>query len=179
MVFQNYALYPHLTIYDNLAFYLKLKKEKKDAIVTAVLNVTKLLGLEELLDRKPSELSGGQRQRVAIGRAMIRKPQVFLFDEPLSNLDTQLRNKLKSEIAKLHLHLKSTFIYVTHDQNEAMTLADKIVMLNKGSIVQIDTPEQIYKNPKNIFVAEFLGSPTINIFDVKIINENKKLLYSI
>ncbi|SAL72541.1 ABC transporter-like protein [Caballeronia peredens] len=162
MVFQSYALYPHMTLYDNMAFGLKLAGEKKPAIDAAVKNAAKILHIDHLLDRKPKQLSGGQRQRVAIGRAITRKPKVFLFDEPLSNLDAALRVKMRLEFARLHDDLKTTMIYVTHDQVEAMTLADKIVVLSAGNIEQVGTPNTLYHAPANRFVAGFIGSPKMN-----------------
>ncbi|SAL72246.1 ABC transporter-like protein [Caballeronia arvi] len=162
MVFQSYALYPHMTLYDNMAFGLKLAGEKKPAIDAAVKNAAKVLHIDHLLDRKPKQLSGGQRQRVAIGRAITRKPKVFLFDEPLSNLDAALRVKMRLEFARLHDDLKTTMIYVTHDQVEAMTLADKIVVLSAGNIEQVGTPNTLYHAPANRFVAGFIGSPKMN-----------------
>ncbi len=168
MVFQSYALYPHMTIYDNIAFSLKLKKEKPDIIKKKVEEVSKILDLDEFLKRKPASLSGGQRQRVAIGRAIIREPKVLLFDEPLSNLDAKLRNRMRFEISKLRKNLESTFIYVTHDQVEAMTLADRIVVFNDGHIQQVGTPMDLYNTPSNLFVAGFIGSPQINSFKGKL-----------
>ncbi|MGL5429725.1 MAG: ABC transporter ATP-binding protein [Vibrio sp.] len=162
MVFQSYALYPHMTVYENIAFSMKLAKKSKEEIEHKVMLAAKSLHLEKLLDRKPSELSGGQRQRVAIGRAIVRHPEVFLFDEPLSNLDAELRVKMRMEIARLHNELNSTMIYVTHDQVEAMTLADKIVVLNAGRVEQIGSPLDLYNNPDNLFVAGFIGSPKMN-----------------
>jgi multiple sugar transport system ATP-binding protein len=176
MVFQNYALYPHMTVYDNMAFALKLRKESKDEIAKKVNDAAKLLGIESLLDRKPKQLSGGQRQRVALGRAIVRKPSVFLFDEPLSNLDAKLRVQMRAEIIKLHKTLETTMIYVTHDQVEAMTMADKIVVMKDGIIHQIDSPLNLYNNPVNLFVAGFIGSPAINQLSGKII-EKDSLLY--
>jgi len=164
MVFQNYALYPHLTIAENLAFPLTIKKEKKEIIKRKVEEVAKMLDLELYLNRKPKELSGGQRQRVALGRALIKHPAVFLFDEPLSNLDAKLRMSMRGEITRLHREVGATSIYVTHDQVEAMTMADKIAILKLGILQQFGTPEQIYNSPANLFVAEFIGSPQINIF---------------
>ncbi|WP_244814286.1 ABC transporter ATP-binding protein [Caballeronia sp. Lep1P3] len=163
MVFQSYALYPHMTLYDNMAFGLKLAGEKKPAIDAAVKNAAKILHIDHLLDRKPKQLSGGQRQRVAIGRAITRKPKVFLFDEPLSNLDAALRVKMRLEFARLHDDLKTTMIYVTHDQVEAMTLADKIVVLSAGNVEQVGTPNTLYHAPANKFVAGFIGSPKMNL----------------
>ncbi len=164
MVFQSYALYPHMTIYDNIAFSLKLKKVNPDIIKKKVEEVSKILDLDEFLKRKPASLSGGQRQRVAIGRAIIREPKVLLFDEPLSNLDAKLRNRMRFEISKLRKNLNSTFVYVTHDQVEAMTLADRIVVFNDGHIQQVGTPMDLYDKPSNLFVAGFIGSPQINSF---------------
>lgn len=166
MVFQNYALYPHMTIYDNIAFGLKRMKIDKAEIDTRIKAVTATLGLEPYLGRKPTELSGGQQQRVAIARAMIKTPRVFLFDEPLSNLDAKLRNHMRAEIARLHLALKTTTIYVTHDQLEAMTLADRIVLMKGGAIEQVGTPEEIYERPRTLFVAGFIGTPNMNFLDV-------------
>jgi multiple sugar transport system ATP-binding protein len=165
MVFQSYALYPHMSLYDNMAFGLKLAGTKKPAIDTAVRNAAKILHIDHLLDRKPKQLSGGQRQRVAIGRAITRKPTVFLFDEPLSNLDAALRVKMRLEFARLHDELKTTMIYVTHDQVEAMTLADKIVVLSAGKLEQVGSPYQLYHAPANRFVAGFIGSPKMNFLE--------------
>ena len=162
MVFQNYALYPHMTVYDNMAFGLKLRKFAKSEIDTRVRDAAAILGIEEYLDRKPKALSGGQRQRVAVGRAIVRKPKVFLFDEPLSNLDAKLRVQMRTEISKLHQRLGTTMIYVTHDQTEAMTMGDKIVLLKDGFVQQIESPLRIYNNPVNRFVAGFIGSPAMN-----------------
>ncbi|MBI9032520.1 sn-glycerol-3-phosphate ABC transporter ATP-binding protein UgpC [bacterium] len=172
MVFQNYALYPHMTIYDNMAFALKLRKESKSEIDKKVKDAAKLLGIESLLDRKPKQLSGGQRQRVALGRAIVRKPSVFLFDEPLSNLDAKLRVQMRAEIIKLHKTLETTMIYVTHDQVEAMTMADKIVVMKDGIIHQIDSPLNLYNKPVNLFVAGFIGSPAINQLIGKIVKND-------
>ena len=175
MVFQSYALYPHMSVFDNISFGLKSEKISKNEIKSKVFEAAKILKIEELLDRRPKELSGGQRQRVAIGRAITRNPKLFLFDEPLSNLDAALRSEMRVEISKLHKKLKSNIVYVTHDQIEAMTLADKIVIMNKGKIEQSGTPHDIYSNPNNIFVAEFIGNPKMNIFKVEsknIINKN-------
>jgi len=165
MVFQSYALYPHMTLYDNMAFGLKLAGAKKPEIDAAVRNAAKILHIDHLLDRKPKQLSGGQRQRVAIGRAITRKPKVFLFDEPLSNLDAALRVKMRLEFARLHDELKTTMIYVTHDQVEAMTLADKIVVLSAGNLEQVGTPTMLYHAPANRFVAGFIGSPKMNFME--------------
>ncbi len=172
MVFQNYALYPHMSVYENMAFGLKLRKFPKAEIESRVREAAKILGIEEYLDRKPKALSGGQRQRVAVGRAIVRKPKVFLFDEPLSNLDAKLRVQMRTEISKLHHKLEATMIYVTHDQMEAMTMGDKIVVMKDGYIQQIDTPLRIYNYPSNIFVAGFIGSPSMNFVDGKILSEN-------
>jgi multiple sugar transport system ATP-binding protein len=163
MVFQNYALYPHMSVYDNMAFGLKLRKTPKAEIDRRVNEAAKILGIEHLLDRKPKALSGGQRQRVAMGRAIVREPKVFLMDEPLSNLDAKLRVQMRTEITKLHERLKTTFIYVTHDQTEAMTLGTRIVVLKDGIIQQVDTPQNLYDNPVNLFVAGFIGSPQMNL----------------
>ncbi|WP_354623838.1 sn-glycerol-3-phosphate ABC transporter ATP-binding protein UgpC [Psychromonas sp. MME2] len=168
MVFQSYALYPHMTVYDNIAFSLKLSGLKKAEIEKKVRPITDMLQLTPLLNRKPKALSGGQRQRVAMGRAMVRTPEVFLFDEPLSNLDAKLRNAMRSEIKELHRKIKKTTIYVTHDQVEAMTLADRIVVLHGGHIAQVGTPEEIYNRPANKFVAGFIGSPSMNLLEGKI-----------
>ena len=165
MVFQNYALYPHMTVYDNMAFGLKLRKVPKDQIDKMVREAAKILDLEPLLDRKPKALSGGQRQRVAMGRAIVRNPKVFLMDEPLSNLDAKLRVQMRSEIASLHNRLKATIIYVTHDQTEAMTLGTRIVVLKDGVIMQVDSPQKLYNEPNNLFVAGFIGSPQMNFID--------------
>jgi multiple sugar transport system ATP-binding protein len=162
MVFQNYALYPHMTVYDNMAFGLKLRKYSKTEIDTRVQQAAEILGIRDILDRKPKQLSGGQRQRVAVGRAIVRKPQVFLFDEPLSNLDAKLRVQMRTEISKLHTQLDATMIYVTHDQVEAMTMGDRIVVMKDGYIQQIDSPLNLYNNPVNRFVAGFIGSPAMN-----------------
>ena len=162
MVFQSYALYPHMTVRQNISFSLRVAKAPKELTERRTREVAKMLQLEELLDRRPAQLSGGQRQRVAIGRALVREPEVFLFDEPLSNLDAMLRVQMRVEIAKLHQDLKTTMIYVTHDQVEAMTLADKIVVLDKGEISQVGTPMDLYNHPANKFVASFIGSPTMN-----------------
>ena len=169
-VFQSYALYPHMTVYENIAFGLKMRKVKKAEIDKKVKEAAKILDLEELLDRKPKQLSGGQRQRVALGRAIVRNPKVFLMDEPLSNLDAKLRVQMRVEIKKLHEKLQTTFIYVTHDQTEALTMGDRIVVLDKGVIQQVDTPENIYNNPANMFVAGFIGSPQINFVTCPILN---------
>jgi len=172
MVFQNYALYPHMTVYENMAFGLKLRKFPKDEIKQRVNDAAKILGLEEYLERKPKALSGGQRQRVAVGRAIVRKPKVFLFDEPLSNLDAKLRVQMRTEISKLHRSLEATMVYVTHDQTEAMTMGDKIVVMKGGVIQQIDAPLNLYNFPTNKFVAGFIGSPAMNFIEGKIIKDN-------
>lgn len=166
MVFQNYALYPHMTVFDNMAFGLKLRKYPKDEIKQRVEEAAAILGLTELLDRKPADMSGGQRQRVAMGRAIVRDAKVFLMDEPLSNLDAKLRVQMRAEIAKIHQRIGATTIYVTHDQTEAMTLADRIVIMKLGKIMQIGTPQELYNKPANKFVAGFIGSPAMNFFDV-------------
>ena len=165
MVFQNYALYPHMTVYDNMAFGLKLRKVPKDEIDKKVREAAKILDLEKLLDRKPKALSGGQRQRVAMGRAIVRNPKVFLMDEPLSNLDAKLRVQMRIEISKLHENLGATIIYVTHDQTEAMTLGTRIVVMKDGVVQQVDTPQALYNTPCNLFVAGFIGSPQMNFMD--------------
>lgn len=168
MVFQSYALYPHLSVYDNMAFGLKLRKTPKDEIKRRVDEAATILDITHLLDRKPRQLSGGQRQRVAVGRAIVREPKVFLFDEPLSNLDAKLRVQMRAEISKLHQRLQTTFIYVTHDQTEAMTMASRIAVINKGDLQQLDTPQNLYDQPNNIFVAGFIGSPAMNFFPAKL-----------
>jgi len=168
MVFQNYALYPHMTVYDNMAFGLKLRKVPKDEIKKRVEEAARILDIEHLLDRKPKALSGGQRQRVALGRAIVRDPQVFLLDEPLSNLDAKLRAQMRTELSKLHARLGTTFIYVTHDQTEAMTMGDRIVVMKDGIIQQVDNPTNLYNNPVNMFVAGFIGSPQMNFIDSKL-----------
>ena len=165
MVFQNYALYPHMSVYDNMAFALKLRKVPKEEIDAKIKEAAKILDIESLLDRKPKALSGGQRQRVALGRAIVRQPKVFLMDEPLSNLDAKLRVQMRTEITKLHKKLGTTFIYVTHDQTEAMTMGTRIVVMNKGVVQQVDTPQNIYNYPKNKFVASFIGSPQMNFMN--------------
>ena len=165
MVFQNYALYPHMTVFDNMAFGLKLRKVPKDEIDKKVRNAARILDLEKLLDRKPKALSGGQRQRVAMGRAIVREPKVFLMDEPLSNLDAKLRVQMRSEISSLHQRLGATIIYVTHDQTEAMTLGTRIVVMKDGVIMQVDSPQKLYNEPNNLFVAGFIGSPQMNFMD--------------
>ena len=173
MVFQNYALYPHLSVYDNMAFALKLKKTPKDVIDKKVREVAQILGITQYLERKPKALSGGQRQRVAIGRAMVRDPKVFLMDEPLSNLDAKLRNQMRAEIIKLRQRINTTFMYVTHDQTEAMTLGDRIVIMKDGYVNQIGTPVEVFNKPVNLFVAGFIGMPVMNFFDdCKLLLEN-------
>ncbi len=174
MVFQNYALYPHMTVYENMAFSLKLRKEPKDVIDKKVREAAEILDITQYLDRKPKALSGGQRQRVAIGRAIVRDPAVFLMDEPLSNLDAKLRNQMRAEILKLRERIDTTFVYVTHDQTEAMTLGDRIVIMRDGYIQQIGTPQQVFNNPSNLFVAGFIGSPQMNFFDGQLIREGDK-----
>lgn len=178
MVFQNYALYPHMTVYENIAFGLKLKKFSKSEIERRVKEAAKILGLEKLLNKKPKALSGGQRQRVAVGRAIVRNPKVFLFDEPLSNLDAKLRVQMRSEISRLHKELSATMIYVTHDQVEAMTMGDRIVVMKDGKVQQIDTPLNLYNNPANKFVAGFIGSPSMNFIDGKIVDTGRILFQS-
>jgi len=168
MVFQSYALYPHMNVYENMSFGLKIEKKSKEEIETKVMQAAKILKIEELLERKPKQLSGGQRQRVAIGRAITRNPKIFLFDEPLSNLDAALRAEMRVEISKLHKQIKTNMIYVTHDQVEAMTLADRIVILNHGNIEQVGSPEEIYDDPANVFVAQFIGTPKMNILKLSI-----------
>ena len=168
MVFQNYALYPHMTVYENMAFSLKLKKTPKDEIDRKVKEAAEILDITQYLDRKPKALSGGQRQRVAIGRAIVRNPAVFLMDEPLSNLDAKLRNQMRAEIIKLRQRIDTTFVYVTHDQTEAMTLGDRIVIMRDGFIQQIGTPQEVFNHPANLFVAGFIGTPQMNFFDAKL-----------
>jgi multiple sugar transport system ATP-binding protein len=175
MVFQSYALYPHMSVYDNLAFGLKLRKTPKGEIKRRVQEAADILGIGDLLARKPRQLSGGQRQRVAVGRAIVREPKVFLFDEPLSNLDAKLRIAMRSEITKLHHRLETTFIYVTHDQTEAMTMASRIAVINKGSLQQLDTPQALYDHPDNMFVAGFIGAPAMNFFNAKLQKNDGKL----
>ena len=172
MVFQSYALYPHMTVYDNMAFSLNMKNESKEIIDKRVKNAAHVLQLEDYLYNRPSDISGGQRQRVALGRAIVRNPAVFLMDEPLSNLDAKLRESMRVEIVRLHNQLDTTSIYVTHDQTEAMTMATKIVLLDKGVIQQVGAPTEFYERPENLFVAGFIGSPTMNIIEGKIENAN-------
>ncbi len=175
MVFQSYALYPHLSVYDNMAFSLKLRGTPKAEIKRRVGEAADILGIGEMLDRKPRQLSGGQRQRVAVGRAIVRQPRVFLFDEPLSNLDAKLRVETRANISKLHQSLQTTFIYVTHDQTEAMTMASRIAVVNKGQLQQLDTPKTLYDRPANLFVAGFIGSPAMNFFPAKLKRDGGKL----
>ncbi len=174
MVFQNYALYPHMTVYDNIAYGLKLRKFPKRVIDQKVREAAEILDITELLGRKPKALSGGQRQRVAIGRAIVREPQVFLMDEPLSNLDAKLRNQMRSEIIKLRQKVNTTFIYVTHDQTEAMTLGDRIVIMKEGFVQQVGTPQEVFHHPANLFVAGFIGTPQMNIFDAQLIRDGER-----
>ena len=175
MVFQNYALYPHMTVYDNIAFALKLRKMPKDEIDKKVKEAAEILDITQYLGRKPKALSGGQRQRVAIGRAIVREPKVLLMDEPLSNLDAKLRNQMRAEIIKLRQRINTTFIYVTHDQTEAMTLGDRIVIMKDGFIQQIGTPQEVFNHPHNLFVATFIGTPQMNLFEnAKLVKENGK-----
>jgi multiple sugar transport system ATP-binding protein len=175
MVFQSYALYPHMTVYDNMAFGLRLRKTPKQVIEERVREAAKSLAIEQLLDRRPRQLSGGQRQRVAVGRAIVREPAVFLMDEPLSNLDAKLRVESRAFISKLHQRLGTTFIYVTHDQVEAMTMGTRICVMSAGELQQIDTPQNLYQHPSNVFVATFVGSPSMNIFDAKLSEVDGKL----
>ena len=175
MVFQSYALYPHMSVYDNMAFGLKLRKTPKAEIDRRVKEAAQILGIENLLDRKPKQLSGGQRQRVAVGRAIVREPAVFLFDEPLSNLDAKLRVETRAQLSKLHHRLATTFIYVTHDQTEAMTMASRIAVMRDGILQQLDTPQHLYDTPGNVFVAGFIGSPAMNFFDATLVASDGKL----
>jgi multiple sugar transport system ATP-binding protein len=177
MVFQNYALYPHMTVYKNIAFGLKLRKYPKAEIEQRVLEASKILGIEHLLSRKPKQLSGGQRQRVAVGRAIVRQPKVFLFDEPLSNLDAKLRVEMRSEIKKLHRRLRTTTVYVTHDQEEAMTLGDRVVVMKDGVVRQNASPLQVYDSPADRFVAGFLGTPPMNFFDGKVVFQDDQVFF--
>lgn len=179
MVFQSYALYPHMTVYKNMAFGLELRKMSKDEIDKRVREAARVLDIEHLLKRKPKALSGGQRQRVALGRAMVRSPSVFLLDEPLSNLDAKLRTNMRTEIKKLHQRLGTTFIYVTHDQTEAMTMGDRIVVMKDGVIQQVDSPQNLYKHPQNMFVAGFIGSPQMNFLDAEVKSKNGKIILSL
>jgi multiple sugar transport system ATP-binding protein len=178
MVFQNYALYPHMSVYDNMAFGLKLRKYKKALIQERVMEAAEILGIEELLERRPKALSGGQRQRVAVGRAIVRKPKVFLFDEPLSNLDAKMRVQMRVEISRLHNQLEATMIYVTHDQSEAMTMGDRIVVMNDGLIQQVADPIALYDNPVNRFVASFIGTPPMNFFDGSLTGRNGDMMFN-
>ena len=177
MVFQSYALYPHMTVFDNMAFGLKLRKTPKDEIKRRVEEAARILDITHLLDRKPKALSGGQRQRVALGRAIVREPKVFLFDEPLSNLDAKLRAQMRTELTKLHYRLGTTFIYVTHDQIEAMTMGDRIVVMKDGFIQQVDNPQALYDKPCNVFVAGFIGSPQMNFVDATLVEEGGKIYF--
>src|SRR5579872_477700 len=178
MVFQNYALYPHLSVAENIGFPLSIRKEKKDIIEREVRKAAELLSITHLLHRKPKELSGGERQRVAVGRAIVRKPQVFLFDEPLSNLDAALRTEMRAELKSLQRRLGTTMIYVTHDQTEAMTMGDKIVVLNQGRIEQFGTPQEIYMKPNSTFVARFLGSPAMNLIRGELLQANENMIFT-
>lgn len=175
MVFQSYALYPHMSVFDNMAFSLNLQGTPKGEIQKRVAEAASQLGIEELLDRKPKQLSGGQRQRVAVGRAIVRNPAAFLMDEPLSNLDAKLRVQARAELSRLHQDLGTTFIYVTHDQVEAMTMGNRIAVMNHGILQQVDTPQNLYEHPNNVFVAGFMGSPAMNFFDATIKSENEAL----
>ena len=176
MVFQNYALYPHMTVYDNMAFGLRLRKYPRPEIDRRVKEAAEMLGIQELLSRKPKQLSGGQRQRVALGRAIVREPQVFLMDEPLSNLDAKLRVQTRAEIKKLHARLQTTTVYVTHDQVEAMTMGDRIVVMKDGLVQQVDSPMNLYEKPANLFVAGFIGSPAMNFLEAKLARQDGKML---
>jgi ABC-type sugar transport systems, ATPase components len=179
MVFQNYALYPHMTVYKNMAFGLTLRKIPKDEIKKRVLEVARVLDIEPLLERRPKALSGGQRQRVALGRAMVRNPAVFLLDEPLSNLDAKLRTSMRTELIRLHKSLQTTFVYVTHDQTEAMTMGDRIVVMKDGFILQADTPQKLFDSPNNMFVAGFIGSPQMNFFEGNLQMDDKGYYFEI
>ena len=174
MVFQNYALYPHMTVYENMAFPLKLRKRPKSEIDKAVREAAEILDITQYLDRKPKALSGGQRQRVAIGRAIVREPKILLMDEPLSNLDAKLRNQMRAEIIKLRQKINTTFLYVTHDQTEAMTLGDRIVIMKDGFIQQIGTPQEVFDHPANLFAADFIGTPQMNFFDAELQREGDR-----
>ena len=176
MVFQNYALFPHMKVRDNIAFGLQIRKMSKDDIKRRVEEVARVLGIEPLLDRRPKALSGGQRQRVALGRAIIREPSAFLMDEPLSNLDAKLRGQMRTELSKLHNRIGTTTIYVTHDQTEAMTMADRIVLLKDGVVQQMTTPQEMYEHPRNVFVAGFIGSPAMNFLHARIEKEGSRLV---
>jgi len=175
MVFQSYALYPHMSVYDNMAFGLKLRKTPKNDIERRVRQAAEILDIDHLLDRKPKQLSGGQRQRVAVGRAIVREPAVFLFDEPLSNLDAKLRVQTRAQLTRLHQRLATTFIYVTHDQVEAMTMASRIAVMKDGILQQIDTPQRLYDHPENVFVGGFIGSPSMNFFDATLVESDGKM----
>jgi multiple sugar transport system ATP-binding protein len=179
MVFQNYALYPHLTVYDNMAYGLKIQKLSKSEIKTRVNEIANVIGLQDLLDRKPKALSGGQRQRVAMGRAIVRRPKVFLMDEPLSNLDAKLRVQMRSEVARIQHELKATTVYVTHDQVEAMTMGDRVALMRRGILQQVDTPMRLYNAPANLFVASFIGSPAMNLFEAEINERNGHLVATV
>ena len=179
MVFQNYALYPHMSVYDNMAFGLKLQKTPKDEIKARIDKTARILDIEQLLTRKPKQLSGGQRQRVALGRAIVRKPEVFLMDEPLSNLDAKLRVQMRAELIKLHKELQTTFVYVTHDQTEAMTMGTRICVMNDGIIQQVADPKTIYNHPANMFVASFIGAPQMNFIDAILVEKNGKVVCEI
>jgi multiple sugar transport system ATP-binding protein len=179
MVFQNYALYPHLSVYDNMAYGLKIQKLSKAEIKTRVHEIAHVIGLEDLLERKPKALSGGQRQRVAMGRAIVRRPKVFLMDEPLSNLDAKLRVQMRSEVARIQHELKATTVYVTHDQVEAMTMGDRVALMRRGVLQQVDTPMNLYNNPANLFVASFIGSPAMNLFEAELDRRNGHMVASI
>jgi multiple sugar transport system ATP-binding protein len=179
MVFQNYALYPHLSVYDNMAYGLKIQKLSKADIKQRVDEIAKVIGLEDLLDRKPKALSGGQRQRVAMGRAIVRRPKVFLMDEPLSNLDAKLRVQMRSEVARIQHELKATTVYVTHDQVEAMTMGDRVALMRRGVLQQVDTPMRLYNAPANLFVASFIGSPAMNLFEAQLNEKNGHVVASI
>jgi multiple sugar transport system ATP-binding protein len=179
MVFQNYALYPHLSVYDNMAYGLKIQKLPKAEIKARVAEIAKVIGLEDLLERKPKALSGGQRQRVAMGRAIVRRPKVFLMDEPLSNLDAKLRVQMRSEVARIQHELKATTVYVTHDQVEAMTMGDRVALMRRGVLQQVDTPMKLYNEPANLFVASFIGSPSMNLFEAQLERRNGNLVAQI
>jgi multiple sugar transport system ATP-binding protein len=179
MVFQNYALYPHLSVYDNMAYGLKIQKLSKSEIKQRVGEIAKVIGLEDLLERKPKALSGGQRQRVAMGRAIVRRPKVFLMDEPLSNLDAKLRVQMRSEVARIQHELKATTVYVTHDQVEAMTMGDRVALMRRGVLQQVDTPMRLYNAPANLFVASFIGSPAMNLFEAQLNRKNGHLVASL
>lgn len=179
MVFQNYALYPHMTVYENLAFGLKMKGKKKPEYDTLIKETAKTLGLENLLERRPKQLSGGQKQRIAVGRAIVRNPKAFLFDEPLSNLDAKLRGKMRADLLRLHKQQKATSVYVTHDQVEAMTMADRVAVIDKGVIQQIDTPLEVYNNPSNLFVAGFMGSPNMNFINGLVVKHESSLSFDV